>query len=109
MPIVCLCQLSRASENRTDHTPKLSDLRDSGSIEQDADQVIFIYRKDYQNQSANKEAVNQPSDEPFGDYSETTLYIAKNRNGKVGQVNLSFYKNIGKFVESKVSPGLEDM
>lgn len=109
VPIVCLCQLSRASENRTDHTPKLSDLRDSGSIEQDADQVIFIYRKDYQNQSANKEVVNQPSDEPFGDYSETILYIAKNRNGKVGQVNLSFYKNIGKFVESKVSPGLEDM
>ena len=63
VPIVCLCQLSRASENRTDHTPKLSDLRDSGSIEQDADQVIFIYRKDYQNQSANKEVVNQPSDE----------------------------------------------
>lgn len=83
VPILCGSQLSRKVEERTGHRPMLSDLRESGSIEQDADAVIMIFRRDYYN----------PSDHP----GMTELIVAKNRHGKVGDVKLSFRKPIARF------------
>lgn len=101
VPILCLCQLSRASEKRTDRTPILSDLRDSGSIEQDADQVMFIYRPKYQdNNEMRKDAQKEQDDnDPFSKCEETQIVVSKNRNGQTGIVYLSFLMNIGKFIE----------
>jgi replicative DNA helicase len=76
MPIVALSQLSRESERRTDRRPQLSDLRDSGSIEQDADIVLFLYREGMHNQEVDK--------------SITQLIVAKNRNGPVRDIDLVF-------------------
>lgn len=77
IPILALSQLSRGVENRTDQIPKLSDLRESGSIEQDADVVMFLYREDrYKADSPNKGIVD--------------LIIAKHRNGPLGKVSLFF-------------------
>lgn len=105
VPILVLCQLSRASEKRTDRTPILSDLRDSGSIEQDADKVMFIYRPNYQKpEEMRKEALKQMSggdddSNPLSKCEETHVVLAKNRNGQTGIVYLQFFMNIGKFVE----------
>lgn len=104
VPILCLCQLSRASEKRTDRTPLLSDLRDSGSIEQDADQVMFIYRPNYQRpeemrKEALKQANSEEEDNPLSKCEETHVVVSKNRNGETGIVYLNFFMNIGKFVE----------
>ena len=75
VPVILLSQLSRAVEGRTDKRPMLSDLRESGSIEQDADIVLFLYRDAYY----NKESPNQNISE---------CIIAKNRHGETGSVNL---------------------
>jgi replicative DNA helicase len=77
IPVLVLSQLSRAVEQRTPHRPRLSDLRESGSIEQDADVVMFIYREDFYKEN--------PSQENIAD-----IIIAKHRNGPVGQVSLYF-------------------
>lgn len=88
VPVICLCQLSRACEQRNDKRPILSDLRDSGSIEQDADLVMFLYRDDYYNGPQNPEDENQ---------SIAELIIAKHRNGPTGTIELLFQKNYNKF------------
>lgn len=88
IPILALSQLSRGVETREDKTPVLSDLRDSGSLEQDAAQVMFLYRDDYYN--PKKYPVNN-------DPSETSLVIAKNRFGPLGKVDFNFHKRISKF------------
>ncbi len=102
VPILCLCQLSRASEKRTDRTPVLSDLRDSGSIEQDADQVLFIHRPNYQKaDEMRKEAqTNVDDNDPYGKIEETQIVIQKNRNGRTGIVYMNFLMNVGKFIEA---------
>jgi replicative DNA helicase len=102
-----LCQLSRTVETRNTHRPVLSDLRDSGSIEQDADMVFFIFRPDYYKDEANGDArpgsytEQAPSPAPDGDQndaiSQTTLILAKNRNGRIGDVNFTFYKDVCRF------------
>lgn len=84
IPIIALSQLSRAVEQRQDKRPMLSDLRDSGSIEQDCDLAIFIYRDEY---------YNKDSERP----GEADIIIAKQRNGPVGEVALAFQSNITKF------------
>ncbi len=88
VPIVVLSQLSRASETRSDHRPQLSDLRESGALEQDADVVIFIYRED---QYADK---NAPPTETTG---TAELIIAKQRNGPTGVVKLAFIREFTRF------------
>jgi replicative DNA helicase len=84
VPVVALSQLSRAAESRNPPIPMMSDLRESGSIEQDADVVAFIYREDYYN----------PTEENMG---KAELIIAKQRNGPTGTVNLAFLKEFTRF------------
>ena len=94
VPIVLLSQLSRATESRSDHRPQLSDLRESGALEQDADVVIFIYREDLY---ADK---NAPPTEAAG---TAELIIGKQRNGPTGVVKLAFLREYTRF--EKLAPG----
>ena len=84
IPVIALSQLSRAPETRSDHKPQLSDLRESGAIEQDADVVCFIYR----------EEVYNPTDENRG---TAELIIGKQRNGPTGDGQLAFLKEFTRF------------
>jgi replicative DNA helicase len=97
LPIIALSQLSRAAEHRSDHRPQLSDLRESGSIEQDADIVCFLYRQAYYDRIKQKDE-NAPIDEPQeGQVEEAELIIAKHRNGATGRIPLAFTPSYTKF------------
>lgn len=86
VPVIALSQLSRKCEDRPDKTPQLSDLRESGSIEQDADLVIFIYRASYY-------------DEAVQDKTATDIILAKNRNGPVGKITVNFEAERMRFTD----------
>lgn len=94
VPVIALSQLSRATEQRTDKRPQLADLRDSGSIEQDADIVMFIYRSEYY---ASKGQSEEDVEEIAKNKGEAEIIIAKQRSGPTGTVNLLFQNNIVKF------------
>ncbi len=93
VPVIAVSQLSRAVEWRASHKPQLSDLRESGSIEQDADVVIFIYRDEVYVPEEEWRALHQ--DEAYPPPAE--IIIAKHRNGPTGQVNLRFIPKLAKF------------
>lgn len=99
VPVIVLSQLSRAVENRTSHRPVLSDLRESGSIEQDADMVIFIHKKDMYNQ-----AQGAPIDI---ENMEVEVIIAKHRNGKLGSVFLTWRGSTVTFVNQSKDSNLQ--
>ena len=84
IPVIALSQLSRAVELRSEKKPQLSDLRESGSLEQDADIVMFLYRDEYYNPDTTEKNV-------------TELIIAKHRNGPTGVVKMQFQKEIMRF------------
>ncbi len=86
VPVIALSQLSRAVESRSDHRPMLSDLRESGSIEQDADIVMFIYRDDKYDENSEKKGIAE-------------VIVAKHRNGPVGSVNLRFFDRTARFAD----------
>ncbi len=88
VPVIALSQLSRACETRPDHRPMLSDLRESGAIEQDADVVMFLYRDDYYNKDSNKKNISE-------------VIIAKQRNGPIGTVELVWLQNYTKFANKE--------
>ena len=85
VPVIALSQLSRAAEQRPDHRPMLSDLRESGAIEQDADIVMFLYRDDYYNQDSDKKDIAE-------------IIIAKHRGGSTCSVDLGWFGTYTKFV-----------
>ena len=96
VPIICCSQLSRGPESRTDKRPMLSDLRESGSIEQDADTVIFLYRDEYYDAEARNEE---------GNIAE--VIIAKNRHGAQGTVKVGWVGRFTKFrsIETNIEEG----
>jgi replicative DNA helicase len=84
VPVIALSQLSRAVEQRPEHRPMLSDLRESGAIEQDADVVMFLYRDDYYNKDTERKNISE-------------VIIAKQRNGPIGTVELVWLPDYTKF------------
>jgi len=86
VPVICLSQLSRANESRQDKRPMLSDLRESGAIEQDADEVLFIYRDDYYNPNSEEKNVAE-------------LIVAKNRHGETGTVKVQWLPQFTTFAD----------
>ena len=94
VPVIAVSQLSRAVEWRASHRPQLSDLRESGSIEQDADMVMFIYRDDYYFTEEDWEREHPDKEYPKG---VTNVIVAKNRNGPTGDIDLHFLPKTAKF------------
>ena len=92
VPVICLSQLSRASEQRQDHRPQLSDLRDSGSIEQDADIVLFLYREGYYDREKGAETAQAAVDQNSGE-----CIVAKNRHGETTIVKLHWQGEFMRF------------
>jgi replicative DNA helicase len=94
-PVLAVSQLSRAVEWRSSHEPQLSDLRESGSIEQDADVVLFIYRDEYYYKSEEEWVAAHPDREYPRE--EADVIIAKHRNGPTGRVKMRFRQNLARF------------
>nr|WP_252895397.1 DnaB-like helicase C-terminal domain-containing protein [Fructilactobacillus florum] len=96
VPIIALSQLSRGVEQRQDKRPVLSDIRESGSIEQDADIVAFLYRDDYYERDDGEDS-EQQNDTGNDNVGEVEVIIEKNRSGPRGTVKLLFVKSYNKF------------
>jgi replicative DNA helicase len=116
IPIVALSQLNRGLESRNDKRPMLSDIRESGSIEQDADIILFVYRDDvylYKEEKEREKAAKADGKEFKPTYQEkeeedAEIIIGKQRNGPTGHVKLIFQKKLTRFVDSsKHAPSFE--
>ena len=111
IPVVVLSQLNRSPEGREDHRPRMSDLRESGSIEQDADVVLLLHREDYYHYSGRlelsdkKDSIYSSEDENKENTAE--LIIAKQRNGPTGKVQLIFRKKIMRFENASFAESAE--
>lgn len=111
IPIIALSQLNRGLENRPDKRPMLSDLRESGAIEQDADIIMFVYRDDVykERDEARKEKEAKDKGEEYRSsfvnkpVEEAEIIIGKQRNGPIGTVKLDFHKTLTKFVDKESS------
>jgi len=90
VPVIAVAQLSRAVENREGHVPRMSDLRESGSIEQDADLILLLYREEYYSPEKRE--------------GEADLYIAKQRNGPTGKIELAWLKEFMRFEDLSRAP-----
>ena len=99
VPVITLSQLSRASEQRPDHRPQLSDLRDSGSIEQDADIVLFLYREGYYDKNSDDSAA------PAVDMNSGECIVAKNRHGEMSTVKLHWQGEFMRFTDVETRYG----
>ena len=99
VPVITLSQLSRASEQRAEHEPQLSDLRDSGSIEQDADIVLFLYREGYYQSTKSG---NNPEEV---DLNSGQCIVAKNRHGETRSVPLHWQGEFMRFTSQELSRG----
>ena len=95
-PVLAVSQLSRAPEGRSSHEPQLSDLRESGSIEQDADVVLFIYREEYYFPNAQEWDSLQHGGREYP-REQADIMIAKHRNGPTGRLQLRFRHDLAKF------------
>lgn len=107
VPVMCLSQLNRQTEQGTDNRPKLSQLRESGAIEQDADVVMFVHREAYY-KTKKKEAASEKGKAPVDNTKDAEIIIAKQRNGPTGVVQLVWEAKYTKFVNRvKISPSSE--
>ena len=112
VPIIALSQLNRGLESRPDKRPMLSDIRESGAIEQDADIIMFVYRddiyKERDEQRKEKESMDKGEDPPYKsaftnkEIEETELIIGKQRNGSLGTIKLDFHKELTKFTDKEI-------
>ncbi len=113
LPIIALSQLNRGLESRPDKRPMLSDIRESGSIEQDADIIMFVYRDDIykERDEARKEKEAKDKGEMYKSafvdrpIEDAEIIIGKQRNGPVGKINLDFHKELTKFVDKEAPFG----
>jgi len=109
MPVVALSQLNRGLESRNDKRPMLSDIRESGSIEQDADIILFVYRDDvylYKEEKEREKAAKADGKEFISEYQEkdeedAEIIIGKQRNGPTGHVKLVFQKKLTRFIDAQ--------
>ena len=120
VPVLALSQLSRAVEQREDKRPQLADLRESGSIEQDADVVMFIFRESYYLERAEPPRRPEETDDKFHDrhqrwqqrceevHNTAEVLISKQRNGPTGKVSLFFDGNLTKFGDLARRPDSDD-
>lgn len=105
IPVLCLCQLNRAVEGRDLKMPTMADLRDSGSIEQDADLIMFVYRPEYNLRQREPEDANSPEHLKWEDELSKVkgmafIGLSKNRRGETGQIKLGFNGKYSKFMEA---------
>jgi len=113
IPVLVLSQLNRSPEGREDHRPRMSDLRESGSIEQDADVVMLLHREDYYLHSERlelsdkKESTTYSSEDDGGKKNTAEIIIAKQRNGPTGKVKLIFRKEITRFENASFAESTE--
>ena len=113
MPIVALSQLNRGLESRANKRPMLSDLRESGAIEQDADVILFVYRNDFYAEQEEKEREERARNEgreyerkfmPNANEEKAEIIVGKNRNGTLGTVEVVFQKQFTRFVDNSFTP-----